>query len=473
MWQRFTERARRVVFFAQEEAARLGMSEVGPEHLLLGLVRENDNGAAQVLGRLGVPLGRVRAEVERVVTHGTGTLGKDMQLTPAAKKAIDCAGEEAEGTENNYIGTEQLLLGLLREGESPAANVLAKLGVELEKTRQVIQQMQATEEQPVPGAKHRRLIQKARGALAEFHDFVAVQDTTAEQITALLDLAQHLKAQFHRERLSQMDHLSGKTLAMLFEKPSLRTRVTFEVGMTQLGGHAIYLQPSDVQLGKRESVADAARNLDRWVDAIMARTFRHDTITELAAHSNVPVINGLSDLEHPCQALADFLTIIEKKGTAKGIRLAFVGDGNNVAHSLMLMGAKLGTHVVVACPDGYAPDATITAEAQAAAVQSGGSVTVVHDPVAGVQDADVIYTDVWASMGQEAEAATRAKVFAAFQVNAALVAAAKPDVVVMHCLPAHRGEEITDDVIDGPHSIVFDQAENRLHAQKAVLVAVM
>jgi ornithine carbamoyltransferase len=473
MWQRFTERARRVVFFAQEEAARLGMGEVDAEHLLLGLVREDDSVAAQILDQLGIPLGRIRAEVERVVTRGSGNLGENMQLTPTAKKVIDLAYEQSQVLNNDYIGTEHLLLGILREEESVAATVLAKLGAALDQAHQVIQQMQATEEQPAPSAKHRRLIQKARGALADFHDFVTVQDTTAEQIAALLDLAQHLKAQFHRERLSQMDHLSGKTLAMLFEKPSLRTRVTFEVGMTQLGGHAIYLQPSDIQLGQRESVADAARNLDRWVDAIMARTFRHDTITELAAHSNVPVINGLSDREHPCQALADFLTIVEKRGTAKGVRLAFVGDGNNVAHSLMLMGAKLGTHVVVACPQGYAPDPTITADAQAFAAQSGGSVTIVHDPVQGVQDADVIYTDVWASMGQEAEAAQRAKLFAAFQVNAALVAAAKPDVGVMHCLPAHRGQEITDDVIDGPHSIVFDQAENRLHAQKAVLVAVL
>jgi ornithine carbamoyltransferase len=260
---------------------------------------------------------------------------------------------------------------------------------------------------------------------------------------------------------------------MLFEKPSLRTRVTFETGMTQLGGHAIYLQPSDAQLGQRETVADAARNLERWVDGIMARTFRHETVVELARCASVPVINGLSDLEHPCQALADFLTIREKRGSVEGLKLAFVGDGNNVAHSLMLLGAKLGTHVVVACPEGYAPDAEITDDAEVCAAEAGGSITIVHDPYTGVKDADVIYTDVWASMGQEVEAEARAKLFAPFQVNAALLAAAAPDAVVMHCLPAHRGQEITDEVMDGPQSIVFDQAENRLHAQKAILAALL
>jgi ornithine carbamoyltransferase len=318
-----------------------------------------------------------------------------------------------------------------------------------------------------------RAVQVTREALGDLRDFIGIEDVSPQAIRALLDLARSLKGERRIDPRAHLDLLAGKTLAMLFEKPSLRTRVTFEAGMTQLGGHAIYLQPSDVQLGKRESVADAARNLERWVDAIMARTFLHSTIVELAAHADVPVINGLSDREHPCQALADFLTLEEKRGNAAGLRLAYVGDGNNVAHSLMLMGAKLGTHVVVACPDGYAPDLGVTAAARASAAASGGSVTIVHDPIAGVADADAIYTDVWTSMGQEAEMAARAKVFPPFQVNAALVAAARPDAIVLHCLPAHRGEEITDDVMDGPHSVVFDQAENRLHAQKALLAALL
>jgi ornithine carbamoyltransferase len=318
-----------------------------------------------------------------------------------------------------------------------------------------------------------RAIQTAREALGGRRDFLAVEEHSPAAIRALLNLAHTLKGEHRGDPRAHLDLLAGKTLAMLFEKPSLRTRVTFETGMTQLGGHAIYLGPSDAQLGKRESVADAARNLTRWVDAIMARTFRHATVVELADYADVPVINGLSDREHPCQALADFLTLEEKRGNAKGLRLAYVGDGNNVAHSLMLLGAKLGTHVVVACPDGYAPDPQITAAARADAAVTGGSVTILHDSIAGVADADAIYTDVWTSMGQEAEADVRAKVFPPFQVNAALVAAARPDAVVLHCLPAHRGQEITDDVMDGPQSAVFDQAENRLHAQKALLAALL
>jgi ornithine carbamoyltransferase len=319
-----------------------------------------------------------------------------------------------------------------------------------------------------------RMIQVAREALGGERDFLSIEQTSPEAIRALLNLAHTLKGEHRGDPRAHLDLLAGKTLAMLFEKPSLRTRVTFETGMTQLGGHAIYLQPSDAQLGQRESVADVARNLHRWVDAIMARTFLHATVMELADHADVPVINGLSDREHPCQALADFLTLEEKRGrSAAGLRLAYVGDGNNVAHSLMLMGAKLGSHVVIACPSGYAPDPGITAAARASAAGTGGSITILHDPVAGVTDADAIYTDVWTSMGQEAETAVRAKVFPPFQVNAALVAAARPDAVVLHCLPAHRGEEITDEVMDGPHSVVFDQAENRLHAQKALLAALL
>jgi ornithine carbamoyltransferase len=301
--------------------------------------------------------------------------------------------------------------------------------------------------------------------------FTRVADWSRDELLSVLDLADDLKG---RQASHEEHHLlPGRTLAMIFQKPSTRTRVSFEVGMTQLGGHAIYLQPSDVQLGQRESVADAAKNLERWVDGIVARTFKHDTVVELAQHSSVPVINGLSDLEHPCQALADFMTLIEKRGSVKGLRLAFVGDGNNVAHSLMLLGARLGTHVVAVCPEGYAPQSETKSAAEACAAASGGSITVVHDPRAGVEGADVLYTDVWASMGQEAEAEARAKLFQPFQLNAELLKTAKPDALVMHCLPAHRGQEITDDVIDGPQSIVFDQAENRLHAQKALLAALL
>jgi ornithine carbamoyltransferase len=257
---------------------------------------------------------------------------------------------------------------------------------------------------------------------------------------------------------------------MLFQKPSLRTRVSFEVGMLQLGGRAIYLSPSEVQMGERESIADVARVLSRYVDAVMARVFRHADIAELAEFASVPVINGLSDLSHPCQALADFLTILEKKGRLEGLTVAFVGDGdNNVAHSLLLAAAKIGVNFHVASPQDYAPSEQYLALAQASAEASVSRVRLFRDPAEAVKGADVVYTDVWTSMGQEAESQKRLAAFHGFQVNAELMAQAKDEAIVMHDLPAHRGEEIADEVIDGPQSVVFDQAENRLHAQKAVL----
>ncbi len=267
--------------------------------------------------------------------------------------------------------------------------------------------------------------------------------------------------------------LAGKVLAMIFEKPSLRTRVTFETGVWELGGHAIYLAPQDIQLGARESVPDAARNLERWVHGIMARTFAHRTVQLLAEHARIPVVNGLSDLEHPCQTLGDLLTVREHFGHLDGLRAAWIGDGNNVCHSLLLGAAKVGMSVAVAAPSRYAPDPAVVARAREIAAASGSRIEVGTGPAAAVAGADVVYTDVWVSMGQEAERAAKVGVFSGFQVNAALVAQAARGAVVMHCLPAHRGEEITDDVLDGPQSIVLDQAENRLHAQKALLALIM
>lgn len=299
-------------------------------------------------------------------------------------------------------------------------------------------------------------------------DFLSVSDLSAEDAALVLDVAARLKRNKFDE--TQTLFAKGQTLAMLFEKPSLRTRVTFEAGMTQLGGNAIYLEG---RLGIRESVPDVARNLDRWVDGIMARTFSHQTLVDLAGNAGIPVISGLSDLEHPCQALADFQTLVEHKGDLNGKKLAFVGDGNNVAHSLMLLAAKFGMNFALACPPGYEPDSDILARAQAEAIANAALVAVTSNPQAAVDGADAVYTDVWTSMGQEDEHAHRAQVFAPYQVNSALMACAKPDAIVLHCLPAHRGEEITNDVLDGPQSAVFDQAENRLHAQKAVLALVL
>jgi ornithine carbamoyltransferase len=295
-------------------------------------------------------------------------------------------------------------------------------------------------------------------------DFLTLDGLTRTELDEILHLSARLKRDLKAGQRPPL--LAGKTLAMIFEKPSLRTRVTFEVGMTQLGGYAVYLTPNDIQLGARESVADIARNLERWVDFIMARTFAHATVTELATHARVPVINGLSDMRHPCQVLSDCFTLVERRGRLEGLRVAWIGDGNNVANSWIAVAPRFGFSLALACPRGYEPDQATLEKGRA----EGATVQVTADPQEALRDADVIYTDAWTSMGQEAEAAERRESFRAYQVNADALRRAKPDAVVMHCLPAHRGEEITDDVIDGPQSIVFDQAENRMHVQKGVLV---
>ncbi len=300
----------------------------------------------------------------------------------------------------------------------------------------------------------------------------SIEDLSIEEAQNVLTVAALLKETIKKDPNAHLGILPARTLAMIFEKPSLRTRVTFEVGMQQLGGFASYLAPADIQLGSRESVPDVARNLSRWCDIIMARVFSHKSIKALAEHATVPVINGLCDREHPCQALADFQTIKERKSELNGLKLAFIGDGNNVANSVMLLAAKVGTNFVIASPPGYEPYDSIIDTAQQSAEKTGATIETVNDPYEAVQGADVIYTDVWTSMGQEAEATVRREAFTGFQVNDTLVRRAKPDVIVLHCLPAHRGEEITDEVLDGPHSAVFDEAENRLHAQKALLALV-
>jgi ornithine carbamoyltransferase len=292
---------------------------------------------------------------------------------------------------------------------------------------------------------------------------LSVADLSRERLLSLFALAADLK---HRWKAGRRDApLAGRSFALIFEKPSLRTRVTFEVGFVQLGGRAVYLSGQEIGLGTRETVPDVARNLSRWVDGIAARVYAHATIENLARHATVPVINALSDLEHPCQALADYFTLWERGVDLASMRLAWIGDGNNVCHSVMLAGALVGASVVVACPPGYEPDAGV----QATVRQLGGRLQITTDAREAASAADVLYTDVWVSMGQEAEREQRRETFARYQVSETLLGFAKPSVLVMHCLPAHRGEEIADAVLDGPHSIVLDQAENRLHAQKAVI----
>ncbi len=295
---------------------------------------------------------------------------------------------------------------------------------------------------------------------------MSILDIDADELSELLGLAATLR----KDRGARTMRLEGRMLAQIFEKPSLRTRLSFDVGMAELGGHCVYLSPQEVGLGRRESVADVARVVSRMVDAVVLRTNSHETIEEFARCSTVPVINGLSDLSHPCQALADILTISEKKGSdLHSVTIAYVGDGNNVLHSLMLVAALRGARMRVATPEGYEPMGRYVEAAERIAGQQRGSLELQHDPIAAVTGADVVYTDVWTSMGQEQEYERRRRAFQGYQVNAQLLRNAKPDAIVMHDLPAHRGEEITDDVMDGPQSVVFDQAENRLHAQKAVL----
>ncbi len=300
-------------------------------------------------------------------------------------------------------------------------------------------------------------------------DFLSIRDFAPEQIWHFLDTARTIKA----NPTGYTTALRGKTLALIFEKPSLRTRVTFDVGIQQLGGFSIYLSPAEINLGKRESVYDVAKNLERMVQGIMIRTFAHEIVERMAEYAAIPIINGLTDYSHPCQAMADYLTIREVKGKISGLKVAYVGDGNNVAHSLMFAGAQLGANVWVATPKGYEPDRAAIDWAERRGSHTGGSCTVTNDPAAAAKDADVIYTDVWASMGQESEAAKRKEIFQPYQVNGKLFKLAKSDAIFMHCLPAHRGDEVTDEVIDDRRSVVFQEAENRLHAQKAIMLELM
>lgn len=299
-------------------------------------------------------------------------------------------------------------------------------------------------------------------------DFLSLGDLTPERVHRLLDCALELKAQ--RRRLSI---LAGKTLALVFQKPSLRTRVSFDVAMDELGGHAVYLGPDEVGLGKREPIPDVARVLSQYVDGVAARVFRHGDLQEMASTASIPVVNALSDFCHPCQGMADLLTLREHFGQLHGVRLGYVGDGNNVAHALAFAAGKVGIHLTIASPHGYQCDAAVIKFARHDASATGGSITLTTDPTEAARDADALYTDVWTSMGQESEATRRRSDFVAYRIDQRLLQLARPEAIVLHDLPAHRGEEITDEVIEGSHSVVFQQAGNRLHAQKAVLLWLM
>jgi len=302
-------------------------------------------------------------------------------------------------------------------------------------------------------------------------DFISIHDFTREEVAYILEVGTQLK-KMQKQGLPH-PYLGGKTLGMIFQKASTRTRVAFEVGMYQLGGHALFLSPRDIQLGRGETIKDTALVLSRMLDGIMIRTFDHEEVLELARWADIPIINGLTDLLHPTQVIGDLMTIQEHKGRLQGLNLTFIGDGNNVAHSLLYGGAKVGMNITIASPSGFEPDADIMDQARQDARETGATLKVVADPLEAIKGADVVYTDVWASMGQEDEAAAKEKMFLQYQVNGQLLAQAKKDAIVLHCLPAKRGKEITDEVMDGPQSVVFDEAENRLHAHKAIMALVM
>jgi len=300
-------------------------------------------------------------------------------------------------------------------------------------------------------------------------DFLSIHDLSLYEFSQMLDLTAEMKKRPEKHH-KDLEH---KILAMIFQKPSLRTRMTFEAGMLQLGGEAIYLAPSDIQMGSREGAYDIGKNLERWVDGIMIRTFGHQIAVDLAQSTRIPVINALTDLSHPCQGMADFFTLREHKGGLAGLKLAYLGDGNNVCHSLLLAAARAGTKMAVGTPAGYEPNPKMVQMAREDGKETGFEVTLTNDPAVAASGADAVYTDVWASMGQEGEKEKRAAIFAPYQVNARLMSHAKKDAVFMHCLPAHRGDEVTNEVIDSPNSVVYDQAENRLHIQKVILALLL
>lgn len=472
MWHAFTERARAAVYFAQEESLRRGLNWIGPEALLLGALHDKSALAVAALRALGVNPDSLRAEIETMIPESEVGQGQQLVLTPSAKRALDIARDEARSLGHDYVGTEHILLGLALS-ETNVALALDRHGATPDRLRSVIGMTtrETTVEQTTPQATEaERLLRTDELALRGL-SILSMADLNPDQIAGILQCAEAFRqARLRGEML--VDWQGRRSLALLFEKPSLRTRVTFELGMRELGGVPIVLGPAEVGLGKRESVADVARNLDRWVSAVAARVFHHETLVEMHRNSSIPIINALSDREHPCQALADLQTLLQHKGRLAGLRIAWVGDGNNVLHSLMIGAASQGATVIAACPAGYEPDRFVLATARSLA-REGAEVHIVNDPVQAVTDADAVYTDVWVSMGHEDEADARRLAFEPFRVTAELMSRAARDAVFMHCLPAHRGEEVTDEVLDGPQSVVLDQAENRLHAQKALLALVL
>lgn len=449
------------MLWAQVEAMRRGDAYVEQEHLLLGLLHGEDTGALRLMTQAGLTPEELRERLAEQLKPENGAVRTESAtLSPSAKQLVEQARRETEATGHDYVGTEHLLLALLLarpttlDGTGLTYDNLAETLAAQTPEEEVKEEASPVRATPRPGYLKGR-------------HFLSVNDLSTTEIEQLFELTREIK-------LGKVQKpATGKAAALLFEKPSLRTKLSFTVGMQRLGGSAIYFSREEVGLGQRETVKDAARVLSRMVDAIVIRTFDHRNIVELAHYATIPVINALTDLEHPCQALADFYTILEHRAETHGQKLVYIGDGCNTAISLMLLAPRLGTHFTLACPPGYEPPAAVIAQTKELAAWHGTTFEIVHDPIAAADDADVLYTDVWTSMGQEDEKQKRLADFAGFQIGPKTLREAKEDALILHCLPAHYGEEITEEAVDGPQSAIFDQAENRLHVQQALLAAVL
>lgn len=473
-WDHLSYRARAAVEAALALAAERGGTLVTPEHLLAGVVADTESAFARLLARARIPIADLQADAKAALPRkgNPREVDRQMELRAATKTVIDQAELSARMAGDGTVGTIHLVVGLLSNEESKAAEILRGHGLDLARLRELAAEMRTSGVAPMDlaalsGLTIKQLLSRSslRGC-----NLLRISDLTPGDVAVVFAVTKKLK---DMPPADAAGILRGKNLAMVFQKPSLRTRVTFDIGMNHLGGHAIHLGPDEIGVGERETPKDVARNLAEWVDGIVTRTFTHEMAEEIAENCDIPVINGLSDLEHPCQALADFYTLLEFKGDLPGLTLAYIGDGNNVCRSLMELAARTGVHMRVASPPGYEPDEAFTGEMSKLAGESGADVFVTNDPVEAVKDADAVYTDVWASMGQEAEAAERQQRFQGFQLNLELLKGAKPDAVVLHCQPAHRGEEISSEAMDSPNSVIFPQAGNRLHVQKALLALML